>query len=167
MPSNLRFACRTLIKSPGFALIHRLKTMHDMVTASLAPRKFVVRLLGWFALIALFMAALGLYGVISYSVTQGTQEIGIRMALGAQSGSLLGMVVNQGLRLAGMGVAIGLAMAVGCGRLLQNQLFGVSMLDPITLASISAVLLGAAFLASHIPARRATKVDPLEALRYE
>jgi predicted permease len=147
--------------------VHRLKTMQDMVSASLAPRKFVVRLLGLFALIALFMAALGLYGVISYSVTQRTQEIGIRMALGAQSGSLLGMVVNQGLRLAGLGVAIGLAMAIACGRLLQNQLFGVSALDPVTFTSISAVLLGAAFLASYIPARRATKVDPLEALRYE
>jgi len=147
--------------------IHRLKTMPDMVAGSLAPRKFVVRLLGLFALIALFMAALGLYGVISYSVTQRTQEIGIRMALGAQSGSLLTMVVNQGLRLACLGVAIGLAMAVACSRLLQNQLFGVSALDPATFASISAALLGAAFLASYIPARRATKVDPLKALRYE
>ena len=89
------------------------------------------------------------------------------MALGAQSGSLLTMVVNQGLRLACLGVAIGLAMAVACSRLLQNQLFGVSALDPATFASISAALLGAAFLASYIPARRATKVDPLKALRYE
>jgi putative ABC transport system permease protein len=113
------------------------------------------------------MAALGLYGVISYSVTQRTQEIGIRMALGADSGTVRAMVVNQGLRLAGIGVAIGLAMALACSRLLQNQLFGVSAADPITLASISAALLGAAFLASYIPARRATKVNPLEALRQE
>src|SRR5262249_13786446 len=104
--------------------VHRLKTMQDMVTSSLAPRGVVVRLLGFFAVIALFMAALGLYGVISYSVTQRTQEMGIRMALGAQSGSLLSLVVGQGLRLAGLGVVIGLAMAIVCARLLQNQLFG-------------------------------------------
>jgi putative ABC transport system permease protein len=127
----------------------------------------VVRLLGFFALVALFMAALGLYGVISYSVTQRTQEIGIRMALGAQSRSLLALVVGQGLRLAGVGVAIGLAMAVALSQLLRNQFFGVSALDPVTLLSISAALLGAAFLASYIPARRAARVDPLVALRYE
>jgi putative ABC transport system permease protein len=147
--------------------VHRLKTMQDMVDSSLAPRKFVVRLLGFFALVALFMAALGLYGVISYSVAQRTQEIGIRMALGAESGSLLALVVRQGLRLAGVGVLIGLILAVVCGRLLENQFFGVNPLDPVTFVSISAALLAAASLASYIPARRATKVDPLEALRYE
>jgi len=147
--------------------VHRLKTMQDMVAGSLAPRRFVVRMLGFFALVALLMAALGLYGVISYSVAQRTQEIGIRMALGAQGGSLLSMVVGQGLRLAGLGVMIGLAMAGACGRLLENQLFGVSAVDPATFAAISVALLGAAFLASYIPARRATRVDPMTALRYD
>jgi predicted permease len=167
-PASLAPAIRQAVREvDSNQPIHRLKTMEDMVAGSLAPRRFVVRLLGLFALIALFMAALGLYGVISYSVTQRTQEIGVRMALGAQSGSLLAMVVGQGLRLAGLGVVIGLALAIACGQLVQNQLFGVSVLDPITFASISAALLGAAFLASYLPARRATKVDPLEALRYE
>jgi predicted permease len=167
-PSSLAAAIRQAVREvdPNQP-VHHLKTMEDMVAGSLAPRKFVVRLLGFFALVALFMAALGLYGVISYSVTQRTQEIGIRMALGAQSGSLLSMVIGQGLRLAGIGVAAGLAMAFVCSRLLQNQFFGVSAMDPITFVSISAVLLGAAFLASYIPARRATRVDPLESLRYE
>ena len=100
---------------------------------SLAPRRFVVRLLGFFAAVALFMAALGLYGVISYSVAQRTQEIGVRMALGAESGSLLGMVVGQGLRLAALGVVIGLILAMACSRLLESQFFGVSPLDPVTL----------------------------------
>jgi putative ABC transport system permease protein len=167
-PANLAGAIRAAVREvdPNQP-VYRLKTMQDMVASSLAPRKFVVRLLGFFALVALFMAALGLYGVISYSVTQRTQEIGIRMALGAQSGSLLALVVGQGLRLAGVGVVIGLAMAVALSQLLRNQFFGVSALDPVTLLSISAALLGAAFLASYIPARRAARVDPLVALRYE
>jgi putative ABC transport system permease protein len=167
-PASLASAIRQAVrevdpKQP----VHRLKTMQDMVASSLAPRQFVVRLLGFFAMVALFMAALGLYGVISYSVTQRKQEIGVRMALGAQSGSLLALVVGQGLRLATIGVVIGLAIAMGCSRLLQNQFFRVSALDPVTFISISAVLLGAACLASYIPARRAAKVDPLEALRCE
>jgi len=167
-PASLAGAIRAAVREvdPNQP-VSRLKTMQDMVAGSLAPRKFVVRLLGFFALVALFMAALGLYGVISYSVTQRTQEIGIRMALGAQSGSLLTLVVGQGLRLAIGGVAIGLAMAIALGRLLQNQFFGVNALDPVTLLSISSALLGAAFLASYIPARRATLVNPLEALRCD
>jgi len=140
--------------------------MQDLVAATLAPRNswcgcWILRAGG------AADGGAGLYGVISYSVTQRTQEIGIRMALGAQSGSLLTLVVGQGLRLALCGVAIGLAMAIALSRLLQNQFFGVSALDPVTLLSISSALLGAAFLASYIPARRATRVDPLEALRCD
>jgi putative ABC transport system permease protein len=147
--------------------VHDLKTMQDLVQNSLAPRLFVVRLLGFFAAVALFLVALGLYGVISYSVAQRTQEIGVRMALGADSGSLLGMVVGQGLRLAALGVALGLMLTVVGGRMLDSLFFGVSPFDPLTLVSISAALLGTASLASHLPARRATRVDPLRALRYE
>jgi putative ABC transport system permease protein len=105
--------------------------------------------------------------VISYSVAQRTQEIGLRMALGAQSGSLLGLVVGQGLRLAGLGVVFGLILATVFSRMLQSQFFGVSAFDPVTFASIAGVLLGAASVASYLPARRATQVDPLRALRYE
>jgi predicted permease len=147
--------------------VYRLKTMRDMVQTSLAPRRFAVRLLGFFALVALFMAALGLYGVVSYSVAQRTQEIGVRMALGAQSRSLIALVVGQGLKLAAVGVVIGLVLAMVVSRMLQSQFFGVSAFDPVTFASIAAVLLGAASLASYLPARRAAKVDPLRALRCD
>jgi predicted permease len=147
--------------------VSRLKTLQDMVQSSLAPRQFAVRLLGFFALVALFMAALGLYGVISYSVAQRTQEIGVRMALGAQARSLIALVVGQGLRLAALGVVIGLILTMVFSRMLQSQFFGVSAFDPVTFVSIAAVLLGAASLASYLPARRAAKVDPLRALRYD
>jgi ABC-type antimicrobial peptide transport system permease subunit len=141
--------------------------MHQMLGDSLAAQRLATRLLGFFATAALFLAALGLYGVISYSVVQRTQEIGVRMALGARRGAVLALVVGQGLRLAGIGVALGLVLAVIGSRAVESQLFGVAALDPVTFVSMAAVLLGAAFLASYLPARRATKVDPLTALRYE
>jgi predicted permease len=167
-PASLASAIRQAVREvdPNQP-VSRLKTMQDMVQNSLAPRRFAVRLLGFFAMVALFMSALGLYGVISYSVAQRTQEIGLRMALGAQSRSLLAMVVGQGLRLAALGVVIGLILAMACSQMLQSQFFGVSAFDPLTFVSIAAVLLGAASLASYLPARRAANVDPLRALRYE
>src|SRR5262249_8607991 len=110
--------------------VHDLKTMQDLVENSLAPRRFVVRLLGFFAAAALFLAALGLYGVISYSVARRTQEIGVRMALGADRASLLGLVVGQGLRLAAAGMAAGLILTAVLGRMLESQFFGVSPFDP-------------------------------------
>jgi putative ABC transport system permease protein len=127
----------------------------------------VVRLLGFFAVVALLMAAMGLYGVISYSVTQRTQEIGIRVALGAPSRAVLRLVVGGGVRLAGLGVAIGLVASIASSRWLKSQLFEVSAFDPLTFASMAAVLVAAAFAASYIPARRAMNVYPSEALRYE
>lgn len=147
--------------------VDRLRTMQQMVGDSLAAQRLAARLLGFFATAALFLAALGLYGVISYSVVQRTQEIGVRMALGAQRGAVLALVVGQGLKLAGIGVGLGLVLAVICSRAVESQLFGVTALDPLTFVSMAAVLLGAAALASYLPARRATKVDPLQALRYE
>jgi len=147
--------------------VSQLKTLEDLVSSSLAPRRFVVRLLGFFAVVALLMAALGLYGVISYSVTQRTQEIGIRVALGAPSEAVLRLVVGQGVRLAGIGAAIGLVASVACSRWLKSQLFEVSAFDPLTFASMALVLVAAAFAASYIPARRAMRVYPSEALRYE
>jgi len=147
--------------------VHDLKTMQDLVENSLAPRRFVVRLLSFFAAAALLLAALGLYGVIGYSVAQRTQEIGIRVALGAGSTSVLRMVIGQGVRLAAAGAAIGFVGSVALGGWLSTQLFGVGAFDPLTLVVTIAVLIGAAVLASYIPARRAMGVSPVEALRWE
>jgi predicted permease len=144
-----------------------VKLLSDMVSSSLASRRFVVTLLGVFAVMALLMAVLGLYGVISYSVTQRTQEIGIRMALGAHRGAVLGLVIGQGMRLAGIGAAVGLCVSLAFSRVLRNLLFGVSVFDPLTFTLMAAILIGAALLASYVPALRATRVDPMEALRYE
>jgi len=130
------------------------------------PRLYAL-LLGVFAVIALTLAAVGIYSVIAYSVAQRTQEIGIRMALGAQTGAVLKLVVGQGLKLVASGVALGLAASFGLTRLMSNMLFGVSAVDPLTFVVITLLLTFVALLACWIPARRATKVDPLVALRCE
>jgi ABC-type antimicrobial peptide transport system permease subunit len=124
-------------------------------------------LLDSFAILALLMASLGLYGVISYLVERRTQELGIRIALGAQSWSVLQLVVSDGIRMAAIGVALGLLAALGLTRLLTGMLYGVSATDPLTFVVIAAVLIVVAALASCLPAVRATRVDPLVALRYE
>jgi predicted permease len=147
--------------------VDRLQSMQEKIGNSLAAQRLATRLLGFFATAALFLAALGLYGVISYSVLQRTQEIGLRMALGARRSAVLALIVGQGLRLAGIGIGLGLVLALICSRAVESQLFGVPAFDPLTFISMAVVLLGAAFLASYLPARRATKVDPLHALRYE
>jgi len=138
-----------------------------MVSASLAPRRFVVTLLEIFAGLALLMAALGLYGVIGYSVAQRTPEIGIRMALGARPGEVMGLVLRQGLRLTIIGAIAGLAASLAISAVLRGQLFHVSPFDPLTFIIAAAVLMGASALASYLPARRAARLDPTVALRYE
>jgi putative ABC transport system permease protein len=132
-----------------------------------APRRFNMLLFGVFALIALLLAAAGIYGVLAYTVAQRTHEIGIRIALGAQPRDVLWLIVRQGLALTLIGVALGAAAALALTRVLQNLLYGVSATDPATFAGIALLLVGVAFITSFIPARRATKVDPLTSLRHE
>jgi predicted permease len=143
------------------------KTMEQYVAGSLGPQRTAASLLEIFSALALFLAAIGLYGVISYSTTQRTQEIGIRVALGAQRRQVWGMVVGQGLRLALAGVLAGAVAAAALAQFLRSQLFEVSAFDPSTFILMCLVLLAVALAACFIPARRATKVDPIVALRYE
>jgi putative ABC transport system permease protein len=147
--------------------IYNVRTMDDVVANSLGTRRVSMQLFTVFAIAALLLAAVGISGVMAYSVTQRTQEIGIRMALGAQGGDVLRMVVRQGMTLALIGIGVGLAGAFGLTRVLANLLFGVKATDPVTFVAISLLLTFVALLACYLPARRASRVDPLIALRAE
>jgi putative ABC transport system permease protein len=144
-----------------------LQTMEQIKTGTVASDRMQTMLLAIFAALALLLAAVGIYGVIGYSVTQRTHELGIRAALGASRGSLLAMVIRRGMRLTLMGLAIGMAGALALTRLLGSLLFGISPRDPVTLIVVAAVLSSVALLACYIPARRAAGIDPMVALRYE
>ena len=144
-----------------------LRPVEDLVDRSVSPRRFLVQLIGGFSLLALTLACLGLYGVVSYTVSQRRREIGIRLALGAQPRDIRGLFVWRGLVVASIGVVIGLGVAAGLTRLMRSLLFGIIPLDPITFTAIPVVLAAAAVLASYLPARRAVAVDPVEALRAE
>jgi putative ABC transport system permease protein len=141
--------------------------MDDLASESLAPKRVVTLLLGVFAGLALLLATVGIYGVIAYSASQRTHEIGIRMALGAQKGDVLRLVIGQGLKLVLMGVALGILVALGLTRFLSSLLYGVKPTDPVAFTAVSLRLTAVALLSCYIPARRATKVDPMVALRHE
>jgi len=147
--------------------ISRLRTMEEVSDRQLAARSQQATLLGAFAGLALLLAAIGIYGVLSYAVAQRRKEIGVRMSLGARPSDVLAMVLGRGLALAGVGLAIGVAASLALGGLVKKMLFGVAPRDPVTLVSVSVVLLAVAAFACAIPARRAARVDPAIALRAE
>jgi ABC-type antimicrobial peptide transport system permease subunit len=141
--------------------------MESLLDRRVADKRFLMTLMGGFAALALTLTVIGLYGVLAYAVSQRTREIGVRMALGAEGGDIRRMVLRQGMTLVSIGVAIGLAASFLLTRLIENMLFGVSATDPLTFGAIPLVLIIVALLACLIPARRATKVDPIVALRHE
>ncbi|HEV2668618.1 MAG TPA: ABC transporter permease, partial [Blastocatellia bacterium] len=161
-------ALRRVVQSQhSHNVIYEPQTMNEVIADSLARRRFTLILLNAFAAVALSMASVGLYGVISYLVGQQTQELGIRLALGAQRADMLLLVLSQGMKMTLGGVALGLLAALGLTRLLAQMLFGVSATDPVTFAGIALMLVAVALAACFVPAWRASKVDPLVALRCE
>jgi len=142
-------------------------TLVDEVKNSIAAARMASTLTSLFGLTALLLAGVGLYGVMSYAVSRRTREIGVRMALGARAADVLKLVLKQGMLLVGIGVAAGLGAALVATRLIESLLYGVSRKDPATFAAVVLLLAGAALLACYVPARRATKVDPMVALRCE
>jgi predicted permease len=148
-------------------VVYGAKTMSDIIADSLAAKRFAMVLLGAFAVLALLLSCIGIYGVISYLVGQRTQEIGIRMALGARASSVSLMVLSQAGKMALLGVGAGLIASLGLGRLIANMLFGVKAHDPLTFVGVAVMLLFVALAACYLPARRASRVDPIVALRYE
>ena len=148
-------------------VVTRMETLETTLSDTLAARRFIMILMGLFAGLALIVAMIGVYGLLQYSTAQQTHDIGIRMALGAREREILTTVLGQGVRLALIGVAAGAIGAVALTRVLSSLLYDVSPTDPATLAGVSIVLATVALLASYLPARRAAKIDPMEALRYE
>jgi putative ABC transport system permease protein len=167
-PSQLTAPARQAI----FALdkdlpVSDVSTLRDLISSSAAPRRFTTSLIGFFAIVALILAAVGIYGVVACSVAGRTREIGVRMALGAQRRDVLDMVLRQGMVLVLGGVALGLAGAFALTRLISKLLFGVGALDALTYATTSVILIAVALIACYLPARRAASVDPVTALHYE
>ena len=148
-------------------IVYGVQTLDEVLANSMAARRLSMILLGAFAALALALASVGIYGVISYLVGQRTHEIGVRMALGAQQSDVLRLILGEGSRMALVGVVIGVAAALGLTRLMKGMLFGVSASDPLTFMGVAIVLIVVALAACYIPARRAMRVDPMVALRYE
>src|SRR5829696_443278 len=167
-PSSLVSAVREQIAALNKdQAVFNVRTMEEIVGQSIAPRRFSMVLLGVFAIVALALASIGIYGMMSYAVAQRTREIGLRMTLGAQSGNVLRLVIGHGMKLALAGVGLGLVASLALTRTMKNLLFGVSATDPLTFTGIALLLALVALLACWVPARRAAKVDPMVALRYE
>jgi ABC-type antimicrobial peptide transport system permease subunit len=167
-PAALTQALREQVQAvdPNLPLFGE-QTMTDLVSASLAQRRFAMKVVGLFGLLALFLAGIGIYGVMAFSVTQRTREIGIRLALGASTRSIQTWLLRQGMKLTLIGVVLGLLGTLALVRVLRGLLFGIAPTDLVTYAGLTLLLALVALLACYIPARRATKVDPLIALRYE
>jgi predicted permease len=167
-PEHLTAALRSEVRALDRNLpVHSIQSLNEHLSATLTPQRLLASLISSFGLLAMLLAAVGLYGLLAYTVAQRMPEIGIRMALGAQTGAVLRLVVAQGMKLALLGVSIGLFASYGLTRLLKGLLFGVNVTDPLTYTVGALLLTGATLLACYFPARRATKVDPLTALRHE
>jgi putative ABC transport system permease protein len=160
-------AARGILQELDPEIPTKFRTFSEIYSASLGSRRFNVILIGFFGITALLLATAGVFGVVAYSVSRRTREIGVRIALGAGSGDVLGMILGQGLRTILVGVLVGIAGSLALTRAVESLLFGVTATDPLTFGGVTLLLVGAALLACYIPARRATKVDPMVALRYE
>jgi putative ABC transport system permease protein len=158
---------RTLARMNSDQVVYGVQSMDEIVADSLSNRRFSMILLGVFAGLALILSSIGIYGVVSYLAGERTHEIGIRLALGAQRGDVLRLVLGQGAGMALVGVGIGLGATLGLTRLMAKMLFNVSATDPLTLGGVSVILTTVALVACYIPAHRAMRTDPVIALRYE
>jgi len=167
-PATIVSAVRTIARSldPEVPLF-QVRPMEESLAAAVAPKRFNMLLLASFAGLAMLLASIGIYGVMSYSVSQYTHEIGIRMALGARAADVVWPIVRHGMRLVGLGLLLGAVGAFALTRVLGSLLFSVTPTDPAIFASVAALLAAVALMATWLPASRATKVDPMVALRYE
>jgi predicted permease len=165
--SSVIAAARQIVRELDPEIPPKFATLDQVVSGSVQGRRFNVTLLGVFAGTALLLALAGMYGVMAYSVTRRTNEIGVRMALGASRTKILRLVLEQGLMTAAIGIAVGIVASVAVTRTISSLLFGLSAMDPVTFVGVGLLLAAVALLASYIPARRAAKVDPMVALRYE
>lgn len=155
------------MESLGREYVAKTHMVVETIDRSILRERVFAILSGFFGALALLLAAVGLYGLMAYNVTRRTQEIGVRIALGAARQNVLSMILRETLRLTSIGLAIGIASALSVSQLIGNMLYGISAQDPVTLAAVSILLTAVAALAGWIPARRATRVDPMVALRYE
>jgi putative ABC transport system permease protein len=167
-PSALLSSIKAQVQAvdPEVPLSH-VRTLTEATSLSIAPRRLNLSLVGGFSLAALLLCLVGIYGVMSYTVALRTREIGVRLALGATRGGVLGLVLTSGLRLATIGALVGIALAVIVARSLDEMLYSVTPRDPLTFAAVTALLIAVATAGSYVPARRAMRVDPLVTLRHE